>query len=84
MEILEKILKNRIDRKRLISEFQETIWSNQNANEILSDLAYELDFYEPNEKLRKENLSYYDDNRLEEEIKLAIQKLKEPPFNNES
>lgn len=77
MEILEKILTDKLDRKRLISEFQELIWNyeNANANEILSELAYDLDFYEPNEKLRKVDSSYYGDDKLEEEVKLAIQKL---------
>lgn len=63
-------------RERLIFEFQELIWNDENANEILSGLAYDLDFYEPNEELRKEDPSYYGDDRLEE-VKSAIQKLQE-------
>lgn len=51
--------------------------NNEESNEVLRGLAYDLDFYEANEVLRKEDPSYYDDERLEEEIKLAIQKLKE-------
>lgn len=77
MEILKKILTEKLDRRRLISEFQELIWNNENASEILSELAYDLDFYEPNEELRKEDPSYYGDDRLEEEIKSVIQKLQE-------
>lgn len=75
MKILEKILTDKLNRKQLISEFQELIWNDENANELLSELAYDMDFYEPNEKLRKENPSYYGDERLEEEIKSAIQKV---------
>lgn len=59
MEILEKILTDMLDRKQLISEFQELIWSDENANAILSGLAYDLDFYEPKEELRKEAPNYY-------------------------
>lgn len=77
MEILKKILTDKLDRKQLISEFQELIWNDENANEILSELAYDLDFYEPNEEWRKESLSYYGDDRLEEVVKTAIQKLQE-------
>lgn len=77
MEILEKILTDKSDRKRLISEFQEIIWNDEIANEILSELAYDLDFYEPNEECQKESLSYYGDDRLEEIVKTAIQKLQE-------
>lgn len=75
MEILKQILRDKQNRKILIKKFQELVWNDENANEILSELAYDLDFYEPNEKYRKENPSYYGDNRLEEEIKSAIQKL---------
>jgi len=79
MNILKEILNDKLNRKRLISEFQELIWNDEilSANEILSDLAYDLDFYEPNEELRKEEPSYYSDDRLEEEITSAIQKLQE-------
>jgi GGDEF domain-containing protein len=77
MEILEKILTDKVNRKKLISEFQELIWNDENASEVLSLLAYDLDFYEPNIELRKEDPSYYGDERLEEEIKLVINKLKE-------
>lgn len=77
MEIFKKILTEKLDRRRLISEFQELIWNNENLNEILSELAYDLDFYEPNEEWRKEAPSYYGDDRLEVVIKTAIQKLQE-------
>ncbi|WP_411973585.1 hypothetical protein ACLCDV_10090 [Sphingobacterium sp. Lzh-3] len=77
MEILEQILKDKNNRSSLIKQFQELIWNDENANEILSELAYDLDFYEPNEEWRKKEPSYYGDDRLEEEIKSAIQKLQE-------
>lgn len=77
MGILKKILTDKENRKKHISEFQELIWNDENASEVLSLLAYDLDFYEPNKELRKEDPSYYRDERLEEEIKLAINKLKE-------
>lgn len=75
MQILELILKDKNNRSSLIKQFQELVWNDENANEILSELAYDLDFYEPNEQWRKEDPSYYGDNRLEVEIKSAIQKL---------
>jgi hypothetical protein len=76
MQLLEQILQDKENRVILIKKFQEEIWNNDNANEILSDLAYDLDFYEPNEGWRKESSSYYGDERLEQEIKLALEKLK--------
>jgi hypothetical protein len=67
-------------RIKAIKEFQDIVWDdtsiqNEDINDILTDTAYILDFYEPNENWRKESPNYYDDGRLEEEIKSAIQKL---------
>ncbi|MEH3114031.1 hypothetical protein [Pedobacter terrae] len=67
-------------KQMLIKKFQEEVWNDESIqdetlNEILSELAYDLDFYESNEEWRKESLSYYGDDRLEEVIKTAIQKL---------
>jgi hypothetical protein len=81
IESLYKILSEREPvRIELIKSFQNEVWDNESIknetlNEILSGLAYDLDFYEPNEEWRKEDPSYYGDDRLEKEIKIAIQKL---------
>lgn len=74
LEVLKKILNDKLHREQLIKEFQDRIWNDENPNEILSELAYDLDFYEPNEELRKEDASYYGDERLEELLKLVILK----------
>ena len=75
MEILNQILFDKKHRTALIKEFQELIWNDENANMILSELAYDLDFYEPSEELRNQDKSYFGDERLEAEIRSAIQKL---------
>jgi hypothetical protein len=75
LEILEKILTDKLNRKQLISEFQILIWNAQDCDETLSQLAYDLDFYEPDSEIRKEDKSYYGDEILEDVIKLAIKKL---------
>ncbi len=69
-------------RQKLIKQFQDEVWNDESIqdetlNEILSELAYDLDFYEPNEEWKKEDPSYYGDDRLEVVIKTAIQKLQE-------
>ncbi|MDO5615798.1 MAG: hypothetical protein Q4G16_06385 [Cruoricaptor ignavus] len=69
-------------KEKLIKEFQDEVWNDEsiqdeNLNEILSELAYDLDFYEPNEGWQKETPSYYGDDRLEIIIKTIIQKLQE-------
>jgi hypothetical protein len=77
MEILEKIVRDKLDRKRFISEFQDFIWNTENANENLTELAYQLDFYEPDETERRKEPSYFGDDKLAAEVALAIQQLKE-------
>ena len=77
MEFLEKIVRDKLNRKRFISEFQESIWNAENANEILTELAYQLDFYEPDETERRKEPSYFGDDKLAVEVALAIQQLKE-------
>jgi hypothetical protein len=80
MEILKKILDDKLNRKRYIFEFQELIWNDENANEILSELAFDLDFYEPDDELRKEDPSYYGDDKLVEVLKSAMQKYQKQNF----
>jgi hypothetical protein len=47
----------------------------QQAYDILADLAYDLDFFEPDPFLRVESTSYYGRERLEEEIRTALRRL---------
>ena len=68
------------ERVRLISEFQQIIWHSNDLPEsseveVLRDLAYDLDFYEPDVKLRAEDASFYGDDRIEDEIRAALKKL---------
>jgi len=67
-------------RSDLIKHFQDKIWSDEiiedeTLEEILTELAYDLDFYEPNEDWRKQSPSYYDSGKLEEVIKLNIKRI---------
>ena len=56
MKVLENILSDTRNRDALIKAFQERVWNgkvysnDEKTNEILTDLAYDLDFYEPNEE----------------------------------
>lgn len=83
IKVLERILNaNSSDKAELVKSFQNEIWNDRgipdNAlNEILSELAYDLDFYEPNEAWRKESSNYFGDERLNEIIKSGIQKIKD-------
>jgi len=64
-----------------IKEFQNIVWNDtsiqdEELNDILTDIAYMLDFYEPNEEWRRESPNYYGNDRLEEVIRTTLEKLK--------
>jgi hypothetical protein len=42
---------------------------------ILNDLAFDLDYYEPDPQDRQEDLTFYGEQRVEVEIKEALEKL---------
>jgi hypothetical protein len=68
----------------LIRQFQQIVWNTPGDKEdahwkILSDLAYDLDFYVPDPKLKAEDQSYYDKDRALEELKTARHKLHNLP-----
>ena len=70
------------EKESYIKKIQNIIWDSEatqdeSLNDILAYTAYVLDFYEPNEEWRKEDISYYGDERLEQELKSAIVKLEE-------
>ncbi|MBA3987160.1 MAG: hypothetical protein H0X63_11450 [Flavobacteriales bacterium] len=81
MKILNDIIQHEKERKSLISEFQEEVWNGDayeakgNELEILKDLAYDLDYYQSDPLMRKEEPSYYGNDRLEKEIKEVLRKL---------
>jgi len=80
-EILCKALLMSVNERVLqIKEFQSIVWNDssiqeEKLNDILTDIAYELDFYEPNEIWRKESPNYYGDEQLEDVLKKAMEKI---------
>jgi len=80
-EKLEKIITNKESRSNEIKEFQTLIWENDlsfcnEVNECLSDLAQDLDYYEKNDEIRKEDSSYYGETRLIHEIQSSLKVIK--------
>ena len=61
-------------KDELIREFQEEVWNDESVqdsklNEVLSELAYDLDFYESNDRWRENNLGYYGNDKLKNIMK---------------
>jgi hypothetical protein len=78
IERLNQILSARVPDRELVFSFQNEIWHNEvikdeALKEILSELA--LDYYEPNEEWRKENRSFYGEEKLSEIIDVAVQRI---------
>ena len=79
--LLRSALEEKSRRKALLAEFQRIVWDAppdffiRAEEEIFGDLAYDLDFYEPNVNARQEDESYYGDDRLEEIIEHALREL---------
>ena len=70
------------ERVSCIQNIQNIIWNDETIedeylNDILTDIAYILDFYEYNKEWRKEAPNYYGDEKLDQELKYAIAKLEE-------
>lgn len=66
--------KNYLELDKYVNNHYEN-FENQETRNILSDLVLDLDNYEPNENLRCESVSYFGDERLEELVKEALEKL---------
>ena len=81
--ILLETLRYREQRKQLIEAFQKQVWNGTEhlpegpVSEILEDLAYDLDYHVAAPDLRREDASYYGDERLELEIRTALSRLKD-------
>jgi len=76
--IANKILTDKKVAPLLIKQFQELAWNLKDSSfesEVFARLAYDLDFYEPNAILRKEDPSFYDNEKLSEIVKEAIEKI---------
>lgn len=65
------------DREKQVYEFQESVWNTDDTDdgvddpvmEALRDLAYDLEYYVADPKVRAEDPSFYGEARLEQEIK---------------
>lgn len=73
-ELLIKILKDKENRQKLVYKFEDQFLNSKDKNEILYELYDELVYYVQNEEHRKEDQSYFGDEKLEE---LLLQALKD-------
>jgi hypothetical protein len=74
-EILIEILKDKENRQKLVYKFEDELLNSKEENEILYELHEDLVYYVQNEKHRKEDHSYFGDEKLEELILQALKDL---------
>jgi len=81
VQLLVQALRDTSRRVEHVKRFQELVWATEKigtdaeVERMLRDLAYDLDHFEPDERLRAGNPSLYGDTRLQREIQLALQRL---------
>lgn len=89
-EVLDLLSQATLDLAKLrgaIEALQTMVWKSrdwerglaESVTEVLSTLAYDLDYYEPDSSARAEDYSYFGEARAIEEIRTALAKLREPP-----
>jgi hypothetical protein len=90
-QILVRILQQAILQpsklQSLIGEFQTIVWNSPIEEEagdewgVFSDLAYDLDFFEPDERIRQEDPVLFGEDRAIEEIMAALRRLGQSPIH---
>ena len=55
--------------------YDDTSIQDEKLDELIMEIAYDLEFYVPNEEWRKEDTIYYGPDKLKSVLTLAIQKL---------
>lgn len=82
IELLERAVDDRARRLEHVKRFQERVWANKDLHpdpevvRVIRDLAYDLDLFEPDDRVRAEDVALYGDARLEEEIRSVLRKLR--------
>ncbi len=83
LELLEKALTDRVGRGDHLWRFERLVWDTEEiigddplTDDILRDLAYDLDYYEPDPVARAESSAYYGDDGLEHVIQTALRRLR--------
>jgi hypothetical protein len=77
---MQKIVRDRRALSEAIASFQQLVWKeplrgSSAVQEILRDLAYDLEYYEPDPRARAEDSSFYDDERAIAEIEEALARI---------
>jgi hypothetical protein len=82
IELLERAVADQARRSEHIKRFQKSVWATNDLDldpetaRLVRDLAYDLDFFEPDDRVRGQDPAYYGDDRLLDEIRSVLLKLR--------
>jgi hypothetical protein len=82
------IASDALDRQRLLRQFQVSIWESEGTtgdnrvDDILVTAAHDLDFYEPRDDWRAEDVSFYDDHELDTRLRSILRDLGQPEVHD--
>jgi hypothetical protein len=82
LELLLVALREPLRRRETIAKFQAIVWEGldpalpENVRDVLRDLAYDLDFFEPRREVQSEDRALYGHERVEREFRDALEKLR--------
>ena len=83
IDLLESALGDPFHRAEIAARFRAIVWEGLDpslpkaAQEVLRELAYDLDFFEPRRDVRAAVSSSHGPERLEREIREALKKLRQ-------
>ncbi len=80
VKLLREIPNDPRELPEAIATFQQLVWTEPLTGssavlEIVRELAYDLDYYQPDPQARAEDPSYYDDDRAVAEIEEALTRI---------
>jgi len=79
-ELLERAILEPSRLGEIIAQFQHSVWNGAEisgaADEILCELAYDLDYFEPDIRARAEDPSFFGEERAIAEIQKALERLR--------
>jgi len=80
VKLMREMVRDRRALPEAIASLQQLVWKepltgSSAAQEILRELAYDLEYYEPDPRARAEDSSFYDDDRAVAEIEEALTRI---------
>ena len=81
VKLLEAILHDSANRSRHIEQFQRRVWtdpavhSEPDIANAIRELAYDLDFFEPDERNRRTDPALFGESRMKQEVQSVLDRL---------